>query len=216
MWLPICFSHGRSFSKYHVSFRVHDVIGVDDVMACSGHELKNRSSNPQGYFFDCLCKFKFLGCWAEARRETNAFIDAVDALVDMGIVVVVSAGNTFIPFKSACLSTPGKSDKVITVGGSTPTNQQWLFSRTGRCVDIFAPAVDVVSAWYSSDRAFSVQSGTSVSAPMVAGVAALYLQRDPTMTPAAVKQAIIDDAVSGLQNRGLFSPDRLVSTVKLI
>jgi subtilisin family serine protease len=166
--------------------------------------LKGFASCPDGYA---------LGCGLE---QANEFLDAVEALVAVGIVVVVSAGNTYIPGRSACLSSPGKSDKVITVGGSTAQGRQWRNSKDGICVDIFAPAKDVTSAWAFSDRSTSVQSGTSIAAPIVAGVAALYLQRDSTMTPAAVKQAILDDAIKGVKWKGLLSPNRLVSTTGLM
>jgi subtilisin family serine protease len=53
-----------------------------------------------------------------------------------------------------------------------------------------------------------------MAAPHVAGAAALYLQRDPTMTPAQVRDALLKDASTGQVMR-LFnwrSPDRLLYT----
>jgi subtilisin family serine protease len=180
------------------------------------HAMIYRSTTPSRNVLGCLTDVQLFQCLREARSETNALLDAVESIAALGVVVVVSAGNTLIPGASACRSTPGKSGKVITVGGSTAQNRQWLFGKSGKCVDVFAPAQAIRSAWFASDQSSSTQSGTSASAPIVAGVAALYLQRDPTMTPAQVKQAIIDDSVRGLKWKGLFSPNRLVSTVALL
>lgn len=150
----------------------------------------------------------------DGSKKAKDMISAVDSLVDEGVVVTVSAGNNAI---SACSSSPAKSSKAITTGASTSKDTRWVFSNYGRCVDIFAPGKDIRSAGNRNDRATSLQSGTSFSSPFVAGVAALYLQRDNTMAPEKVKKAILKDSVKGrMWFPGPFSPNRMLSTVELL
>ena len=70
---------------------------------------------------------------------------------------------------------------------------------------------------FRNDRAARTTVGHFVcGSVIVAGVAALYLQRDPTLTPAQVLPAILEDASHGLRFKGPLSPNRIVSTVGLL
>ena len=70
---------------------------------------------------------------------------------------------------------------AITVAATTPKDARlWISpgvgSNYGRCVDIWAPGSDILSASHTSDRATEYRSGTSQAVPFVAGTAALFLQ----------------------------------------
>ena len=57
--------------------------------------------------------------------------------------------------------------------------------------DIYnAPGVDITSDWYNGATATRTISGTSMASPHVAGAAALYLQTNPTATPATVSATV--------------------------
>jgi subtilisin family serine protease len=81
---------------------------------------------------------------------------------------------------------------VVTVAGITRHNVLWASSCRGALVEVAAPAEDVFVAslggtdHYRFEPAF-YNSGTSWAAPFVSGIAAQYLELDPTLTPAQLE-----------------------------
>ncbi|HEX8539843.1 MAG TPA: S8 family serine peptidase, partial [Cystobacter sp.] len=70
---------------------------------------------------------------------------------------------------------------------------------------------EISSAWLSDDNATRVLSGTSMASPHVAGLAALFLERNPTAVPADVSAVLVDNATPGkVANAGRCSPNRLM------
>jgi aqualysin 1 len=136
-------------------------------------------------------------------------IDAVTNSVNAGVTHVIAAGNDYA--YDACKVGPAGVPAAITVASSTINDERSNFSNIGSCVDIFAPGSGITSAWYTSDDAVRTIGGTSMAAPHVAGVAALYLQRYPTFTPAQVDATLKENASTGkLTNIGLGSPNLLL------
>jgi subtilisin family serine protease/chitodextrinase len=134
----------------------------------------------------------------------SAMDNYANAAVDNGIVFVTSAGNDGPG--TGTISSPATSPKVISVGAINNNKVIADFSSrgpgTGGIIkpEVCAPGVNVVASmfgwWYYA-------SGTSVSSPIAAGVAALLLQYDPTLTPAEVKEILKDSA----EDRGPTGPD---------
>ena len=128
--------------------------------------------------------------------------------INAGVTYAIAAGNDAA---DACNYTPARTPAAITVGGSDQTDLRARYSNWGTCVDIFAPGHMIVSTWTGSDTATNTLSGTSMSAPMVAGVAALYLEAHPTASSATVTQAILSSGTSGvLTTNDTSSPNLLL------
>ena len=133
---------------------------------------------------------------------TPAFDSAIVALHNAGVVVVAAAGNSGL---DACSVTPARVPQAITVGASDINDARSVWnsaasSNIGTCVDLFAPGSNV--------NGFN---GTSGSAPIVAGAAALYLQTNTGASPATVASSIINNATTNrLSNVGAGSPNRLL------
>ena len=125
-----------------------------------------------------------------------------------GVTYVIAAGNNAA---DACNYSPGRTPNAITVGASAYTDQRPLYSNYGPCVDIFAPGHNVTSLSSGSDTATAAKSGTSMASPHVAGAAALFLESNPSASPASVMQAIMDTATSNVITEvGAGSPNLLL------
>ena len=81
---------------------------------------------------------------------------------------------------------------VICVGATDEGDARAIFSNVGRrSVDVFAPGADILSAWLPGS-AWRRSSGTSMAAPHVAGVAALVLARNPSLSAIELKNAVLN------------------------
>ncbi|MBI4850399.1 MAG: S8 family peptidase [Acidobacteria bacterium] len=125
--------------------------------------------------------------------------DAIRRSIASGVVYVLAAGNDD---EDAINTSPARVSEAITVGATDRNDVAASFSNFGSVVDIFAPGVNVTSAWYTSDFATNTISGTSMAAPHVAGVVALYLNNNPRATPRQVEEALINSGSRKVINPG--------------
>lgn len=113
---------------------------------------------------------------------------AIEYASKLGIHFSTAAGNEH---ENACDFSPGSSRASITTGASTYRDTVAFFSNFGRCVNIFAPGVDILSSWIGGAQ--KIASGTSMAAPHTTGVMAAYLTYYD-YDPHILKSHIIDDA----------------------
>jgi len=141
---------------------------------------------------------------ANCSWGTEGFFDPDDpvniatrALFDAGITVVFASGNygpspdTLNPYSVA--------PWVIGVGSLNPAGRLSEFSSRGIFEELLyhpvltAPGESITAASPAALNAgapYTVVSGTSFAAPHVAGVAALLLQENPTLTPTDIKRIL--------------------------
>ena len=124
--------------------------------------------------------------------KSPALEAAVSRAIASGVTFVVAAGNgdAVGVGQDACRVSPAGVTAAVTVGATTADDKAAGFSNRGRCVDVWAPGVDIPSAWADDDGDRRVLSGTSMSSPFVAGAAALVLEHDPRATPAQVQSRL--------------------------
>ncbi len=120
---------------------------------------------------------------------------AADSAAARGIVVVTSAGNSGSQgFRS--IGTPADGDSVIAVGAEDSLGVLQAFSSRGPTADgrlkpdLTAPGFQVFAVDVLSGSGFTRFNGTSFSAPLIAGTAALLRQLHPTFGPMDVLDAM--------------------------
>ncbi|KAF8259569.1 peptidase S8/S53 domain-containing protein [Lactarius quietus] len=104
---------------------------------------------------------------------------AVNSAVGTGLHFVVAAGNDH---SDACNYSPAATEDAITVGASTHRDERADISNFGRCVDVFAPGVDILSTWIGSKDATHKLNGTSMASAHTAGLLAYFISIYPSTT----------------------------------
>jgi subtilisin family serine protease len=125
---------------------------------------------------------------AGGAAPSRALQDAVDYARARGALVVAAAGNDGgdVLYPAAC-------EHVLTVAATDQNDARASFSNHGPQVDVAAPGVDIYSTWPWVGGYFT-QSGTSMAAPHVAGLAALVWSAHPHLAVERVTRIITTTA----------------------
>ncbi|KAF9951396.1 serine protease [Mortierella alpina] len=163
---------------------------TSQVMAGINFMIKHASKNPNPK------KVINMSLGGQSSRPVN---DAVRvAVTQYGLPFFVAAGNTG---DDACQYSPAGVKEAFAVGGSDRSDRVGWYSCTGQCVNLFAPGSGITSDWIRSTTSAHILDGTSMAAPHVAGVAALFLGAGNTYSSA---QGLYDDLIR-LSTKGIIS-----------
>lgn len=146
---------------------------------------------------------------------TNTSVDdAVKRMIASGVATAIAAGNgnALGIARDACRTSPARVPQAMTIGATDQNDRKASWSNYGNCVDWFAPGVGITSAWNTSDAATNTISGTSMATPHTAGVAALYLQSNPTASPQTVRDALFSNTTKGIVTSSKTSNNHLLFT----
>lgn len=114
------------------------------------------------------------------------------------IVLVGAAGNDGVssPFY------PAAYPQVISVGATGVIDDVPFFSNFGSTIDVMAPGVDIYSALIDGNNTYGNLTGTSMAAPLVAGLAGLIKTQNGSLNSGQIKARI----VSGCENIDAINP----------
>lgn len=127
-----------------------------------------------------------------STEASQAMEDACNAAYSAGILLVAAAGNSGnVSGTGDSVSYPARYDSVVAVAATDANNKRASFSSTGLAVELAAPGVNINSTYKNS---YASLSGTSMASPHVAGVAALVMAANPTLTNRQVRGIIKNTA----------------------
>ncbi len=142
-----------------------------------------------------------MGISEETKTETNISDGAenlkmfLQKLLNKGydFVIISSAGNdgedaVNNSFLNQIDPDSEAGQRIIVVGNMTKQKKIYLYSNNGNRVDVIASGMDIYST--VAGNQYTMASGTSQAAPIVAGIAAMIYTVNPSLNGAQVKKAI--------------------------
>jgi subtilisin len=122
-----------------------------------------------------------------------------ETLSDEGILIVAAAGNNSNrPYFTQPVNNPAACPSIKAVAAIDRNRKVASFSSAQNdkigTLDISAPGVAVYSTY--TNGAYNTISGTSMATPHIAGVAALYYQLNPSLSPTEIWQLILANALT--------------------
>ena len=119
-------------------------------------------------------------------NESQVLRDAVDYALQGDVVVIAAAGNTGSPD----VSYPAAYPAVIAVGATDADGRLTAFSSYGEQIDVVAPGWQLLTTSVGPGGPYTEVTGTSFSAPLVSGVAALLRGQDPDLSATEIAQRL--------------------------
>lgn len=200
--------------------------GVVGVAPCVPlHAIRVLDENGSGWITDIVAGIEYvldhpeirvvnMSLGGPAASGEDPMEEALQALHDAGVVVVVAAGNEA---QNTSKVTPAGYNIGLTVSaydasGNRDRGYAW-FSNFGNAVDVAAPGVSILSTWPGGD--YTQLDGTSMATPAVAGAVAVYRAIHPNHTPNQVIDAVISTSEGGLNKAGADHPEGMVDVQAL-
>ncbi len=127
---------------------------------------------------------KIINCSWGGYNYSSMAQEIINYAVGKGVLIVAAAGNDnrVDPFY------PASYKGVLSVGATNYVDQKASFSNYGKKIDVVAPGVSIYSTW--QDDTYKSTSGTSMSSPLVAGLAALTAHVYPNYNPLQIGEQI--------------------------
>jgi flagellar hook assembly protein FlgD len=120
---------------------------------------------------------------------SNLLDDAVQYAASKGVIIIAAAGNS----NTYQETYPAALDSVLGISATDDKDVITYFSNYGDYIDFAAPGQTIYSTVPNSS--YESLDGTSMAAPVVSGVAALILSKNPLLTPAQVESILKKSAV---------------------
>lgn len=196
--------HGHGTHCAGVIGASHDSGGVAGVMAdVKIVGIKFLADSGSGETIDAIASIDYAikrgvqvmsNSWGGGGRE-QSLLDAITSAEAAGITFVAAAGNESADNDSRA-SYPANYEvsNVISVGSYTSAGAKSSFSNYGlKSVHVTAPGSKILSTFKRGGH--SSLSGTSMATPHIAGIVGLLLSKEPNLTPAQIRERLVNTSV---------------------
>jgi subtilisin family serine protease len=173
--------------------------GIADVELIAGRIFSGSSSAPTADIVDAIQ-------WAADEgadiinmsfhlNPTKQLKEAVEYAQQRDVLLVAASGND--GEHETLINYPARYDGVLSVGATSETNDVMWFSQGGPNLSVVAPGYEVLSPSVTDGTHEGHQRwwGTSASAPIASGIAALALAVNPDLTAADLYDIVVDGAI---------------------
>jgi subtilisin family serine protease len=149
------------------------------------------------------------------QHDSRVIARALEDAADAGVLVVAAAGNSGLE----CVEFPAYRPDVLAVASVDNTLAKSDFASYGAEIDLSAPGRDALSTF--GGAAWARWTGSSFSAPLVAGGAALLFEKYPGLTPAQAMDVLMmttqpdanPPSLAGLMGAGVLDLDGIASAL---
>lgn len=115
--------------------------------------------------------------------------NSIDYAANKDVLIIGAAGNEGNDTKYY----PASLNNVLSVGGTNSSDSRWASSNFGSRVNISAPANNIYTT--SVNNSYTTASGTSLSAPLVAGVAGLVKSKYPSINRKNLTNRLVSNGI---------------------
>lgn len=120
---------------------------------------------------------------------TDVLDYSIQSAIKKGVVVVAAVGNDM----TSRPQYPAAYNNVIAVSATTQLDKRASFSNYGSYIHLCAPGVGILST--APGSTYISESGTSMAAPIVSGISALLLSKNPFLSPSEVMDILQKSSV---------------------
>ncbi|MGE5806593.1 MAG: S8 family peptidase, partial [Ignavibacteria bacterium] len=152
-------------------------------------DLKDSNDDPliaygyEGIIYAAENGAKIINCSWGGEGYSRLGQDVINFALSKGALVVAAAGNE----QSSVPAYPASYDGVLSVAW-TDQDDRKSFSNYGSGIDVTAPGSSIYSTWMNNR--YSLLSGTSMSSPLAAGLAALVAAKFPGYSPLQIGEQV--------------------------
>jgi serine protease len=157
---------------------------------CAQNNIKDPNGNPyisygyEGIRYAVDNGANIINCSWGGSGYSNLARDVIDYALSKGVLIVAAAGNDGV----TDIQYPAGYNGVLSVASVGQNDVKSSFSTYGYWVDVCAPGENIYSTWMTDT--YQYLSGTSMSSPLVAGLAGLVKSYFPNMSPVQIGEQI--------------------------